>query len=187
MTERGNFNWYSTNRLPTPGSFYTAKGWNYSNAKAVFIDANCSKWTYVNEINISICAKRLGLPTPIYLTTAKQVTMAIMNLILVTANTIMSPGQLKFARERAQFNWYLNTYCSNTPSPYGNWACIHGNTILPVSKFTDVDEILVLSHFVILAALCNKIVGLCEKLQSPFQRKKLSQSVINLVQMVGGQ
>ena len=56
---------------------------------------------------------------------------------------------------------------------------------LPVFKFTDVDEILV--HFVILAALCNKIVGLCEKLQSPFQRKKLSQSVINLVQMVGGQ
>ena len=30
--------------------------------------------------------------------------MAILNLILVTANTIMSPGQLKFARERAQFN-----------------------------------------------------------------------------------
>ena len=58
---------------------------------------------------------------------------------------------------------------------------------LPVSKFTDVDEILVLSHFVILAALRNKIVGLCEKLQSPFQRQKLSQSVINLVQMVGGQ
>lgn len=130
MTERGNFNWYSTNRLPTPGSFYTAKGWNYSNAKAVFIDTNCSKWTYVNEINISICAKTLGLSTPIYLTTAKQVTMAIMNLILVTANTIMSPGQLKFARERAQFNWYLNTYCSNTPSPFGNWASIHGNTIL---------------------------------------------------------
>ena len=52
---------------------------------------------------------------------------------------------------------------------------------LTVSKFTDVDEILVLSHFVILAALCNKIVGLCEKLQSTFQ------FVINLVQMVGGQ
>lgn len=58
---------------------------------------------------------------------------------------------------------------------------------LPVSKFTDVDEILVLSHFVILAALCNKIVELCEKLQSLLQRKKLSQSVINLVQMVEGQ